>query len=188
MQATPLKAFSLSQLGAIHAMSLDHDALRHFFPRLMELMLRTSEPVFDFRLSDLRSRLPAWQPREQAAVRELAAAVWQQMLVEYPCDLGYFSGFPSALDFLTWCDLDLVAHLDSLTGTETQAAAQHLAELVDVVFTQRDPFESASKSTVLGWLSNAAVGTRLQSAFFSADSDETARQLSAAHELWTLCA
>jgi hypothetical protein len=27
----------------------------------------------------------------------------------------------------------------------------------------------------------------LQSAFFSADSEEAAQQLSAAHELWTVC-
>jgi len=32
-------------------MSLDDDALRHFFPRLMELMLQTPSPVFDFRLA-----------------------------------------------------------------------------------------------------------------------------------------
>jgi hypothetical protein len=188
MKATPLKNFSLSQLGAIHVMTLDDDGLRHFFPRLMELMLHTAEPVFDFRLSDLQERLPAWQPDEQAAVRELANAVWQQMLVEYPCKLGYFSDCPSALDLLTWCDLDLVTHLDYLTTAETQAAARHLAELVDAVFTQREPFESASKSTVLDWLSTPAIGERLQAAFFSADSDETARHLSAAHELWTVCA
>lgn len=187
LQATPLKSLTLPQLGAIHVMTLDDDALRHFFPRLMELMLGTSEPVFDFRLSDLASRLPGWQPDERVAVQELSEAVWQQLLDEYPCGLGYFSDCPSALDFLTWCDLDLVAHLDHLTAAGTQAAAQHLADLVDAVCTQRDPFESASKATVLKWLNDPAVGERLQSAFFSADSDEAARQLSAAHEMWTVC-
>ena len=188
IEAMPLKSLSLPQLGAIHVMSLDDDALRHFFPRLMEVMLQTVEPVFDFRLSDLKSRLPAWQPDELVAVRELSDAVWRQLLDEYPCELGYFSDCPSALDFLDWCDLDLVAHLDSLTTAQTQAAARHLADLVDTVFTQRDPFESVSKTTVLDWLSDPGVGARLQSAFFRADSDAAARQLSAAHEMWTVCA
>lgn len=152
-----LKSVSLPQLCAVHVMTLDNDSLRHFFPRLMELVLSTSEPVFDFRLSDLQERLPSWQPDEQATVRELADAVWGQ----------------SALDFVVWCDLDPITRLDSLTTAGTQAAA---------------PFESAPKTTVLDWLSNAAIGARLQSAFFSADSDEVARQLSAAHELWTVCA
>lgn len=188
IRATPLRSISLPQLVAVHVMTLDDDALRHFFPRLMELMLSTSEPVFDFRLSDLKERLPAWQPDEQEGVRELAEAVWHRLLDEYPCELGYFSDCPSASDFLDWCDLDLVAHLDSLITARTQAATQHLADLVDAVFTQRDPFESASKTTVLDWMSNPAIGDRLQSAFFSADSEEAARQLSAAHELWTVCA
>jgi hypothetical protein len=187
IQATPLRSLSLPQLDAIHVMALDDDALRHFFPRLMELMLHTLGPVFDFRLSDLKERLPRWQPDEYAAVQTLSEAVWEQLLHEYPCEVGYFSDCPSALDFLTWCGLDVVAHLDLLTVTDTQTAAQHLADLVDAVLTQRDPFESTSKTTVLDWIRDPAIGARLQSAFFSADSEEAAQQLSAAHELWTVC-
>ena len=52
----------------------------------------------------------------------------------------------------------------------------------------REPFESASKTTVLDWLKEPAVGDRLQGGFFAAHSDEAARQLSAAYELWTVCA
>jgi hypothetical protein len=65
-------------------MSLGDDALRYFFPRLMELMLQTPSPVFDFRLADLKDRLPAWQPQEEASVRELADAIWSEMLTTYP--------------------------------------------------------------------------------------------------------
>ena len=43
---------------------LDDDSLRYFFPRLMELMLRTPAPVFDFRLAELKDRLPSWQSAE----------------------------------------------------------------------------------------------------------------------------
>ncbi len=47
----------------------------------------------------------------------------------------------------------------------------------------REPFESASKTTVLDWLKEPAVGDRLQGGFFAAHSDEAARQLSTAYEL-----
>jgi hypothetical protein len=188
IRATPLRSLSLPQLSAVHVMALDDDSLRHFLPRLMELMLRTHAPVFDFRLADLKSRLPTWQPDEQQAVRKLAEAVWSELLGSYPCELGYFSDCPSAIDFLDWCDLDLAAHLESLTSLETIAAARHLADLIDAVFTTRDPFESASKTTVLDWLTNPAIGERLQDALFAADSDQAAAQLSNAHDLWTLCA
>jgi hypothetical protein len=92
-------------------MALDDDALRHFFPRLIDLMLHTQAPVFDFRLADLKDRLPAWRPEEFMAVRELAAAVWAQLLVAYPLELGYFSDSVSALDLLDWCALPLTSHL-----------------------------------------------------------------------------
>ncbi len=94
---------------------------------------------------------------------------------------------PSAIDFLDWCGLDIAAHLDHLTTVERLSAARHLADLIDVVLTMRDPFESTSKTTVLDWLTNPAIGERLQAAFFAADSDEVAAHLSNAHELWTVC-
>jgi hypothetical protein len=188
IRATPLRSLSLPQLTAVHVMSLDDDALRHFFPRLMELMLNTPTPVFDFRLAHLTSRLPMWQPDEREAVRRLAEAIWSERQDAYPCRLGYFSDCPSALDLLTWCDLDLVAHLDSLATSETLAAARHLADLIDAVFTMRDPFTSASKTAVLDWLRDPAIAERLQTALFTADSDQAAAQLSSAHEMWTVCA
>lgn len=188
IRATPLGSVSLPQLTAVHVMSLDDDSLRHFFPRLMELMLTTPAPVFDFRLADLRSRLPTWQADEQQAVRRLAEAVWSQRLDFYPCRLGYFSDCSSALDLLAWCDLDLAARLKLLATAETQPAARHLADLIDSVFTMRDPFESASNATVRAWLRDPAIGERLQAAFFAADSDDAAEQLSRAHEMWTVCA
>ena len=188
IRVTPLRSVRLPQLVAVHVMSLDDDALRYYFPRLMELMLHTSSPVFDFRLADLKSRLPAWQSGEKSVVKQLAEAVWTQLLASYPAELGYFSDCPSALDLLDWCELSLTAHLDSLVAADSLPAARHLADLIDAVFTMRDPFESASKTTVLDWLRNRAVGQRLEQACYHTDSPEAARQLSAAHEMWTACA
>jgi hypothetical protein len=183
--ATPLRSLSLAQLGAVHVMSLDDDGLRHFFPRLMELMLETPAPVFDFRVADFKTRIPAWQYAEVSAVRQFAEAVWARLLATYPAELGYFSDCPSALELLDWCGLSLTEHLNSALAVDTVAAARHLADLVDVVFIRRGRFETLSRPTVLKWMRNPVVGERLQAAFFAADSDESARQLADAHELWT---
>jgi hypothetical protein len=186
--STPLRSLSLPQLCAIHVMSLDDDALRYYVPRLMELMLQTPSPVFDFRLAELKSRLQTWQSGERSAVTQLADAVWAQLSTSYPAELGYFSDCPSAVDLLDLCGLPLGGHLDSLIAADTEPAARHLADLIDAVCTMRDPFESASKTRVLDWLGGPAVGERLQAAFFAAESDEAARQLSAAYDLWAVCA
>jgi hypothetical protein len=188
IRATPLRSVSLPQLVTLHVMTLDDDSLRHFFPRLMEVMLQTQAPVFDFRLHDLKSRLPTWEPDEQDSVQNLAVAVWSERTDSYPCSLGYFSDGRCAIDLLDWCGLEVVGHLDALTTVKTLAAARHLADLIHTVLVMRDPFETASKTTVLDWLNNPAIGERLQAAFFAADSDEVAAQLSTAHELWEVCA
>ena len=187
IRATPLRSVSLPQLVAVHVMSLDDDALRYYIPRLMELMVQTPSPAFDFRLADLKSRLPAWQSGEKSAVKQLADAVWTQLLTSYPAELGYFSDCASALDLLDWCGLPLIMYLDSMVATDSVSAARHLADLIDVVFTLRRPFETSSKTRVVEWFRDPVVGERLQTAFFAADSDEAARALSAAYDLWTLC-
>jgi hypothetical protein len=188
IEATPLRSLSLPQLVAVHVMALDDDALRYYFPRLMELMLQTPSPVFDFRLADFKSRLQAWQSGEKSAVKQLAETVWTQLRASYPAELGYFSDCPSALDLLDWSGLALTAHLDSMVAADSLSAARHLADLLDAVFTMRAPFETSSKTRVLAWLADPIVGERLQTAFFAADSDDAARQLSAAYELWSVCA
>ena len=189
IRALPLRSVSsLPQLVAVHVMSLDVDGLRHFFPRLMELMLQKPSPVFDFRLADLKDRLRGWRPEEVGCVRDLADAFWAELLVGYPPALGYFSDCPSALDLLDWCELPLVKYLGLLLTVDGLPAARHVADLIDAVFTMREPFESASKSTVSEWITDPSVGERLQAAFFTAPIEEAAWQLSAAHELWTVCA
>jgi hypothetical protein len=77
-------------------MSLDDDPLRYFFPRLMELMLSKPAPVFDFRLAHLKDRLRAWQPEEVGSVRDLADAVWAELLVGYPPALGLARSDPAS--------------------------------------------------------------------------------------------
>jgi hypothetical protein len=187
IRATPLRSLSLPQLGAVHVMSLDDDALRYFFPRLMELMLTTPAPVFDFRMSDLKRRFPGWRPEESTAVRRLAGAVWSELLAHYPAVLGYFSDCPTALELLDWCALSVPEYLDMSRTGDSLAAAMHLADLIDAVFTTTDPFESVSRTTVVDWLTASATGQRLERAFFTTDSPEAALRLSTAHELWTVC-
>lgn len=188
LSATTLSALTFDQLTAIHVMALDDDALRHYFPRLMELLMVTPAPVFDFRVSELASRIGAWTPAERRSASRLAEAAWTTLLSRYPLDLGYFSDCPSALDLLDWCGLELAPRLDQLITTDQPPAVRHLADLVTAVYTAAEPFETASKATVLDWIGAAEVGSRLQDAFFAAGSDDSAGELSAAHQLWAVCA
>lgn len=128
---TPLRALSFADLDAVHVMSLDDDALRHFFPRLIELLLVTPAPVFDFRAADVKTRIAGWSAGERAAVAVLAEAVWSELIEAYPpAPLGYCSDCPSALELLDWAGLPWEPHLDELLASEREAAARHLAELV----------------------------------------------------------
>jgi hypothetical protein len=45
-------------------------------PRLLELLLATQAPVFDFRVSGLKVRLARWSAAERAIVVALAEALW----------------------------------------------------------------------------------------------------------------
>ena len=128
-----------------------------------------------------------WRSEQVSAFRQFARDVWVQLLATYPAELGYFSDSPSALDLTDWAGLPLPKSLDSLLSGNV-AAARHLADLLDAVFTSSHPFETVSQTTVSTWLSNAEVGERLQTAFFDADSDAAAKQLSTAFELWSVCA
>jgi hypothetical protein len=177
---TPLRSLSFAQLDAVHVMSLDDDALRHFFPRMMELLIATPAPVFDYRVSELKARLAGWSAAERDVVVALAEAVWTELIDRYPAQLGYFSDCPSALELLNWCELPLGPHLDVLLATEGQPAARHLADLVT------NSLETGCSATILDWTGQPAVGARLQRAFFAASSDEVSRQLSAAHQLWAV--
>jgi hypothetical protein len=79
-------------------------------------------------------------------------------LSSYPVELGYFSDCPSALDLLDWCGLPLADHLDSMVAIESLSAAGHLADLVDAVFTRRNPFETAPRAIVLTILLHLQTG------------------------------
>ena len=185
--AIGLRSLSFSHLGGVHVMSLDDDALRFYVPRLAELLLRTPAAVFDFRPGELKQRMVGWPAAERGVIRQLAQAVWAELPSSYPADLGYFSDCPSAVDFLDWCELPLKPALSELVAAGGEAAARHVADLVDAVFTRRDPFETASATAVLESVRESAVGDCLQEAFFATNSAEVAQHLSAAHELWSVC-
>jgi hypothetical protein len=186
--STPLRSLSGWQLDAVHVLSLDDDALRHFFPRLVELLLIDPYQSFDFVnliLHTLKGRLTAWSPSESAALRQLLEAVWQELLTTYPTKLGYFSDCGSMLDFLDWCDISLEPFLDSWQANDAPTAVRHLADLISDLFFM--PYKAARRPPLLGWLDQPAIGERLENAFFAAESEEAASQLSAAHELWMAC-
>jgi hypothetical protein len=155
---------------------------------MMELLLVEHGPFFEFRLSELKGRLVAWRAEESAAARRLVEAVWRELLSTYPASLGYFSDGPSILSFTDWCDMPLTPFIDEWQTMQTLPSSRHLAELVDQMFTMRQPFDASMKATLLSWIGQPAIGEWLREAFFAADTDAAANQLAAAHELWVVCA
>jgi hypothetical protein len=176
IRSTPLRSLSLLQLEAIHVMSLDDNDFRHFFPRLVELLLTDPAPVFAFDLARLRGRVPTWPEPERAAVHDLVDELWQDLLAGFPAELGYFSDSPTLIDFTYWCDEALDPHLQRWQSMTTAAAAQHLSDLLEYVFTIGEPEEPAVKPLVLDWLRQPIIGERL----LKADCE-------AALELWLVC-
>jgi hypothetical protein len=119
---------------------------------LIELLLVTPAPVFDFHASELKNRIAGWSDGERAALAELAEAVWAELIDAYPAQLGYFSDGPSALELLDWCGLPVEAHLDQLLTSKRETAARHLADLVG------HSFETSCRAGLVDWVSAPAVG------------------------------
>ncbi|WP_319437091.1 hypothetical protein [Mycobacterium sp. RTGN5] len=176
IRSTPLRSLSLPQLEALHAMSMGDSDFRHFFPRLIELLINDKSPVFAFNLSGLRGRVATWPAPEANAVGDLVDNLWRHLLEAYPGELGYFSDSPTLIDFTYWCDQPLQPFLNRWQTMDTTAAAHHLGDLVDSAFTMREPCEPAVKDQILRWLRQSVIGERLASA-----------KLDAAEELWRVC-
>lgn len=174
--STPLREISLLQLEALHVMSLEDNDFRHFFPRMIDALLSEFGPVFAFALAGLRGRTPRWPAAEVELVRRLVDTLWTELLGAFPAQLGYFSDSPTLIDFTYWCDLPIPEYLQRWQQLETQPATEHLADLVDYVFTIGEPAEPAVKPMILDWLRRPLVGERLRSA-----------GCDGAYELWSVC-
>lgn len=90
--------------------------------------------------------------------------------------MGYFSDSPTLIDFTYWCDASVPEYLHHWQQIETHSAAEHLAELVDYVYTIGEPEEPAVKPVILEWLRQKVIGERLRNA---------GRE--GAYEVWSVC-
>lgn len=176
IRGTPLREISLLQLEALHVMSLDDNDFRHFFPRLIDALLSEFGPVFAFSLASLRGRTQQWPTDEGALVRRLVDTLWTELLGAFPARLGYFSDSPTLIDFTYWCDAPVGEYLQRWQRLETQPATEHLADLVDCVYTIGEPAEPAVKPVVAEWLHQPWIGERL-----------TRAGCAGAYELWSVC-
>lgn len=152
IRRAPLRSLSLLQLEAIHLMSLDDNAFRHFFPRMIELLLIEDSPVFAFSLARLKGRTLTWSPAERELVVQLIDGLWAGLLSSFPADLGYFSDAPTLIDFTHFCDVPLQPYLDRWRNLNTAPAADHLADLAEYMDMMREPVQPAVRDEVLAWL------------------------------------
>lgn len=160
-RSTPLRSLSLLQLEAVHVMSLDDNGFRHFFPRLVELLLDDPAPVFAFDLARLKGRVPSWPGPERAAVRHLVDNLWQNLLARFPAALGYFSDSPTLIDFTYWCDEPLELYLRNWQSLDSAPARQQICDLIEYLSYLGEPSDPAVKPIVNAWLCQPAIGERL---------------------------
>ena len=113
---------------------------------MIEALLSEFGPVFAFSLASLRGRTPQWPDAEAALVRRLVDTLWTELLGNFPAQLGYFSDAPTLIDFTYWCDAPVPEYLQQWQRLETRPAAEHLADLVDYVYTIGEP-EGARSQT-----------------------------------------
>ena len=175
IRRAPLRSLTLLQLEAVHVMSLDDNGFRHFFPRLIELLLADALPVFAFDLARLRGRVPTWPEPERTAVHDLVEDLWKHLLASFPAALGYFSDSPTLIDFTYWCDQALDPYLRHWESLTTESAALHLADLLEHISYLSEPQEPAVTPIVRDWLRRPVIGERL----FDANC-------TAAYDLWAL--
>ena len=186
--STPLRQCDGAVLEAVHATSAEPDVMRHFFARVVEVMLSGQGQALEFSLSSLHGRLTEWTAAERDSVREVLDAIWRELLTGYPARLGYFSDAASILNMAFWCDVPVQPLLDALRAAGTESAARHLGDLLDHLLTYREPFEQPLRAQISGWVRQGETGRQLRDAFIAATGGETARQLSDAFELWAACA
>ena len=73
-------------------------------------------------------------------MRRLVDTLWTELLGTFPAQLGLFLlRRPTLIDFTYWCDAPVPEYLQHWQRLETRPAAEHLADLVDYVYTIGEP-------------------------------------------------
>ncbi|WP_131829101.1 hypothetical protein [Mycobacterium numidiamassiliense] len=179
-----VRDWSDADLVAIHVLSLPDDALRHFLPRVFEVLLGDQWAAFEFGLKRLKGRTIGWPLAERDAIDNVLKTAWERMLATYPTAIGYVSSAADLLELADQLDLPISSFLDIMDQRPVAAADLHLASLVDFAYTTSENVVSAP---IKAWLTRPAIGQRLEDAFHHATDDATADSLAAAHELWQTC-
>jgi hypothetical protein len=179
-----LSDWSDADLVAIHVLSLPDDGLRHFLPRVFEVLLSEQWAAFEFGLSGLKGRTTNWPLAERAAIDHVLKTIWETLLCTYPTTIGYVSTATDLLELADQFDLSISGFLDIIDQRPTPAADLHLANLIDFAYTTSG---KVALAPIRAWLTRLTIGQRLEQAFYQATDDTTATTLAAAHELWQTC-
>jgi hypothetical protein len=179
-----LRDWSDADLVAIHVLSLPDDALRHFLPRVFEVLLGKQWSAFEFGLSGLKGRTVDWPPPERKAIDHVVKKAWKTLLSSYPAAIGYVSTATDILELAEQLDLPIESFLASADQKVTPTADLHVASLVDFAYTTSD---KPTTAPIKAWLARPAIGERLEAAFYRADDEAAATELAAAYELWQVC-
>lgn len=180
-----LPDLSGGDLVAIHVLALPDDALRHFIPRVFEVVLGEQWHPFEFGLSGLQGRTADWRTNERDVIERVLKTTWAVLLSSYPISIGYVSSVPDLLELAVEADVPIAGFLNDLDTQQIPSAQLHLADLVDFAYTTSTRVDIVSP--VREWLARPVVGRRLEEAFYRAGDHQEARIIADAHELWETC-
>jgi hypothetical protein len=117
-----LRDWSDADLVAIHVLSLPDDELRHFLPRVFEVLLGEQWSAFEFGLSGLKGRTTDWPPAERDAIDNMLKMAWEELLSTYPAAIGYVSAATDLLELADELDLSIASFLDIADQRSSTAA------------------------------------------------------------------
>ncbi|MEZ0075372.1 hypothetical protein [Planotetraspora sp. GP83] len=190
-RSAPLRMLTASALDAYawNAVSTwgDMEEFKHYLPRLLELLILEELDGTLFADSLMRwvtVSWRSWRQAEQDAIVAIVGAWWRHTLNHYPRDVHVMTLIEIIADGL---ELDLAPHLAEWESNTTEAAARHMAWLMQD-FTTAVAHDAEWYALLESWITGPAPAAILETGFFSAGSPEVAQELSDArevHRVWS---
>jgi hypothetical protein len=139
LRSKPLRLLEAEDLSdyASDAINVWGDVLelKHFLPRILELLATTDRPTYDFVdpqrvLNKLRyAHWREWLADEQASVERYLQNLWRSVL-SYPPDSELTEDIESWLCSIAQCEDDLSVYLDMWIGDESLSASLALSSFL----------------------------------------------------------
>ncbi|MFC3980057.1 hypothetical protein [Streptosporangium jomthongense] len=186
----PLRRLTASVLGpyANNAMSTwgEEGEFKHFLPRLLELLVMEELNGFlyaDITMMRIGNAWKSWRRPEREAIVAVCDAWWRHTLNHYPRGVDVMMMIEALADDL---GLDLAPYLAEWESNSTEAAARHMAWLMND-FTSSVAHDIEWYALLTDWITGPAPAAIMERAFFATGSPKVLQELFDGlenHRLW----